>query len=88
MSKPITPAEAVKKKTTLIPDAVFDAFNELIAKNLVGNSSTVKQDDAVAMIASRLSCSRQHVFDQHWLDIEDSYSEAGWKVVYDEAEGR
>jgi hypothetical protein len=30
-----------------------------------------------------MGVSRQEVFDNQWLDIEDIYREAGWKVSYD-----
>jgi hypothetical protein len=26
---------------------------------------------------------QQVIFDNHWLDIEDHYRKAGWKVTYD-----
>lgn len=84
-SKPITPDEVTKIKKTIFPDEVFDAFNELIAKNFNGRSATVKQKDVVTLIVEKShdAFSRQQVFDNHWLDVEDVYREFGWKVEFD-----
>lgn len=81
--KPITPEEVVDKKKNQMPNFVFEAFNELIAKNYSGNSATVKQDDAVALIMEKGDIDRQSVFDRSYLDVEDIYRDAGWKVEYD-----
>lgn len=83
MSKPITPREITKAKKEALPDAVFDAFNELIAKNWDGHSATMLQKDVAALIASKLDISRQEVFDNHYLDVESLYRKAGWTVEYD-----
>ncbi len=81
-AKPITPSEVNKKKVELLPDAVLEAFNELIAENWDGVSSTVLQKTVVERIVSK-GYSSDQVFDNHWLDVEDVYRGAGWKVEYD-----
>lgn len=81
--KPISPDEVVQKKKTSFPDFVLEAFNELITKNFHGNSATIKQDDVVDLIVSKSSMDRQSIFDAHYLDVEDVYRDAGWKVKYD-----
>jgi hypothetical protein len=83
MAKPIKPSEVANRKASTVPDAVFDAFNELIVEEWDGSSATVKQDDVVALIVSKLACERQQVFDRGWLNVEDAFREAGWKVDYD-----
>lgn len=81
--KPITPDEVVNKKKTLIPDYVINCFNIAIAKKWNGYSSTVSQDEIVATICAAGDVDRRAVFDQHYLDIEPIFEEAGWSVEYD-----
>ena len=81
--KPITPEEASKKKLADIPDAVIEAFNTLIIKNFNGTSSTVKQDDVMALLTKDETLTRRQIYDNNWLDVEDLYRAVGWKVEYD-----
>ncbi len=81
--KPITPAEVAGKKRGSLPPEVLTAFNELIAAAWDGRLAVVKQDAAATLIASRLDITREEVFRRHYLDVEDVYREAGWKVDYD-----
>lgn len=79
---PITPEEAQEPRPD-IPEYVFDAFNELIVKNLTGKRSVVMQDE-VADLAARLGdVSKSYLYDEKYLDVERHYEQAGWKVVYD-----
>lgn len=81
-TKPITPKEVVSLKKTLIPDAVIESFNELIAENFLGDYSSFKQKDVVArMVAKGLKTA--DIYKNGWLDIEDIFEKAGWKVDYD-----
>lgn len=80
---PISPDEAVDLKGLLIPEAVFQCFNAIIAENYYNGHATFKQDDVIALIAGRMDCSREYVFLKHWLDVEDVYRKAGWTVRYD-----
>jgi hypothetical protein len=83
-SKPITPIEVVSLKETLIPNEVFDAFNELIAKKWNGRSATIKQNEVVKLITGKMQLQDDSIlYDNHWLDIETVYREAGWVVSYD-----
>ena len=80
----ITPSEAISHKESIIPEEVFDAFNEMIVEKIDGNgSATVMQDDVVERIVSKLACNRQEIFDKHWLDVEKIYRDAGWNVKFD-----
>lgn len=83
MPGPIRPEEVKSRKAPRIPEEVFDVFNELIVKNWNGHAARVLQTDAGSMIAGRLNISFNQVCDQHFLDVEDSYREAGWIVDYD-----
>jgi len=79
---PVSPTEAAELQTVQIPDEVFDVFNGLIAQNLNRGHSRVLQKDVVEQLEAR-GLDRSKIFDQHWLDVEDSYRTAGWTVSYD-----
>jgi hypothetical protein len=89
--KPITPDDVKIIKKTQIPDVVIAVFNTLIVKNMTLNgSSTIKQDAIVKEICARMVddthtinevCNR--IFNEHWLDVEEIYRNAGWIVEYD-----
>lgn len=89
MTKPIKPSEVADLKTHSIPSEVFEVFNRLIAANWNGTSSTVKQENVVTSLINywaslrRGPLERSRIFAENWLDIEDSYRKAGWKVEYD-----
>lgn len=81
-SKPIRPDEVVNLKKTTIPDEVIDAFNELIARNFDGNSSTFRLSTVIELIVSKGLISKE-IHSNHWLDVEPVYREEGWLVEYD-----
>ena len=81
--KPIKPTEVVKAKQTVFPDEVIEAFNELIVKDFRNGSAIVKQDEVTALICSKMNIHSQEVCDNHWLDVEDVFRKAGWRVEYD-----
>jgi len=83
MTKPITPDEVEALQEQVIPDVVFEVFNELIAKNWSGQHSEVAQDEAVVCITERLSCDRREVLAKGYLNVESVYRKAGWRVTYD-----
>ena len=86
--KPISPKEAFEAYAHL-PDKVTKTWNALIVKNRSGRGSVVKQDDAVEALRAAMSedhqdlIPRQRVFDEGWLEIEEVFRAAGWKVEYD-----
>jgi len=85
--KLITPSEVDDVKTAKIPDAVFEAFNEMIAEEWDGHQSIVKQPDVMPRVLEKLKpthpeITRQKVFDKKWLDVEHFFRKAGWKVEY------
>jgi hypothetical protein len=82
---PISPDEVVKAKGGIIPNFVYQAFNNLIAKYWDGRSAVVKQPEVVGYIVKLCpnAIGRPDVFDKGWLDVEEVYRAAGWKVKYD-----
>lgn len=82
--QPITPQEVTDKKIELIPDVVIEVFNELITKNYCGKIATVQQDEVIDLICSKNPAyTREQIFENHWLDVEDIYRKIGWSVLYD-----
>lgn len=81
--KPISPNEVEH----VIPDFIFEAVNRLIREKWNGKSATIKQDEIMDIVSSEREDDprpRRHViFDNNWLDFEDHYRKAGWKVTYD-----
>lgn len=84
MAKPITPKEAAAYAfIDSFPEAVVDAFNYLIKKNLRNGEAIVMQDEVADKIAKRLMISRDEVFKRRYLDVESVFREAGWIVYYE-----
>jgi len=81
-AKPITPKEAAEQKVASIPEAVIEAFNELIAKEFRAGTATVLQGDVVQLASSKMGVSPAN-FDYDDLNVEPMYRKAGWKVEYD-----
>lgn len=82
--KPLKPEEVFDRKLEDIPDAVLEAFNELIARGSGGhqNYSVVRQTEVVELIVSK-GIDRKEIFEKGWLDIEEIYRRYGWSVMYD-----
>ena len=83
MTKPFSPQDVEKNKITAFPEEVIDEFNKMITKNYSGGSSTVVMKEIANAIASRMDIDVGEVYRNHWLDVEDVYRKAGWKVEYD-----
>ncbi len=84
MVRPLSPNEVTEAKKAIMPDFVIEAFNHLIAKNFTGRSSKILQKDVIAhMLSIRDSISRDEIYQNHWLDVEDIYRSEGWEVEYD-----
>lgn len=78
MIEPIKPEEV----THIIPDVVFEVFNELIQKNFNGKSAVVYQDEALNLITARSTLQRSDIFNGNYFDIEPYYRKVGWQVKY------
>lgn len=81
-TQPITPREA-KAQMSPVPDAVIEAFNELIAENFDGRKAVVKQKEVVEVIEKK-GIDQKTLFEKSWMtDIEKIFRAAGWKVQYE-----
>lgn len=86
--KPITPEQAAQFKLNKIPDFVYEAFNELIQQQFNGTSAYILQDVVMDKVLSKTNDYDRHgIFNNHFLDVESKYREAGWAVSY-ESDGR
>lgn len=90
MPGPIKPDEVVAKKTTQIPEIVFEVANELIAEKWTGRSATFTLDELAKRVVERSAPEtmthheyRASLFDKRAFDIEESYRVLGWKVDFD-----
>lgn len=50
---PIRPCEVEEMKGTFLPSTVFEAFNELIARNFCDGSASVLQSDVVSLMVKK-----------------------------------
>ncbi len=80
--RPIAPTEIIEAKTEQIPGEVFAVFNTLIAQNIDHGRSRVLQKHVLEQLEAQ-GMNRSEIFKRHWLDVEESYREAGWHVKYD-----
>lgn len=87
--QPISPKDAIFERKKSIPSSVISAFNILIVKNMdLNNVSTITQNEAINEIAKQFllqgqKISREEIFKNAWLDIENIFSDIGWHVEYD-----
>lgn len=86
--KAITRAEARQAvEDRVLPDFVIKAFNQLIADQGKSVRIVISQDKAmlkVLEIAEEMGYhySRQDIYNNKWMDVEDYYRKAGWHVEY------
>ena len=81
--KPITPQQAMQYKLDKIPDFVYEAFNELIQETFNGNRAFILQNDIMDRVLTKTDTyDRQGIFNNHFMDVEPKYREAGWTVEY------
>lgn len=65
------------------PDFVVEAFNELIKQGHDRPVIRIEQEDAIMRIMSlNPEVTREEIFDNHWLDVENYYRRAGWRVTF------
>lgn len=80
----ITPDEVRKSRKDYIPEVIFNEINKLIVENFDGVESKVLQEDILKRVCTEeTGLTSDKIFRYHYLDIEDFYKEAGWKVTYD-----
>src|ERR1035437_4052450 len=86
--KPIKPNEVLTLKVKTVPDAIFQATNEMIAKNWNGISATIRKEDLLNKYfkikgQTNDRANRDKLYDDHALDFEDFYRKEGWNVNYE-----
>ena len=67
-----------------IPECIIDAVNKLIISHYspTKKEATIKQDEIRDMVVTE-EMSRNKIFKNNWLDIEDIYRNVGWIVEYE-----
>ena len=85
--KPLSPEEVgLEKKTKISSSPMIETFNKLLVKNfrVGGTSVTLLQKDIInAFLQENPSYTRERIFEEHILDFEEIFRDAGWKVYYD-----
>ncbi len=82
--KPITKEEAtIQLDNRVFPDFVIQAFNECISESQIKRTKVVTQENVIDRIIKLGNVTKKDVFENHWLDVEEHYRKAGWKVRYD-----
>ncbi len=84
MSGPIRPEEVAAVKTGTIPQEVFDVINTLITQKATSSGVTILQRDIVtALVKKGLVTDNTDANRRGYLDFEEAYRAAGWRVEYD-----
>lgn len=67
----------------VFPEFVIQAFNDEIIAVSNGRVATVDQNKVMDRILTlKPELTRNQIFDNKWLDVEEFYRKAGWKVEY------
>lgn len=82
MTKPIRPDQVGSLSAEQIPGAVFEAFNIEIAAAFDNGSAIVNQERVVDRLLAG-GMQRKEIFSNCWLNVEEAYRDAGWKVRYE-----
>lgn len=79
-----SPSEAISAQYANIPDVVYDAVNQLLARGAALKYITLRKDEVIDLAMSLdTTLERRMFFDNHWLDFEPAYRQQGWKVNYE-----
>jgi hypothetical protein len=83
--KPISPEEVDERFKHSIPDIVIECFNNIIVDrwNPTTRSAKFPLKDISMRIENASNYSSKQIYDNHWLDVENIFRDAGWKVEYD-----
>ena len=81
--KAIGPDDIAEYKSKVIPDFVLEAVNELLALNYVDGRATIYQRDIISLAKVKRGDNMLQDFDNKWLNFEEVYRAAGWRVTYD-----
>ena len=79
---PMTPKEVMQyKHNTVIPGYVYDAFNFVIAQELVNGKALFTKKRVVEEILIRASITEGEVHKLRLLDAYEAYAARGWQVT-------
>lgn len=67
------------------PDNVLKIWEEEVEKNWNGKISTVSRESILKRLYNLVD-NRKDIFDNNWLDIEETFEANGWKVWQDDGE--
>jgi|GEM_PF-1305742 len=81
-ARPISPDEVVEQQREQFPREVFEEVNRLLGETAVNGYAVIQQDDIENALVAR-GLNRSEIYRRGWMNIEESYREAGWKVEYD-----
>lgn len=81
-ARPVSPNELTNFQREQMPVEVIETFNEMLAENVIEGYGTVKQKEVIDRLVTK-GLERALIFQRGWLNVEEIYREAGWKVEYD-----
>ena len=75
-------ASGENQERPIIPDVVFETFDDLISRHVSPDgSSTFYQEDVNKLLRER-GVDLDEAYDKQWLAVEEIYGERGWNVTY------
>jgi hypothetical protein len=81
--EPIAPHELQAAMARRIPDVVFAAVNNLLAKHGGRSIITINKNEIVDEIQRLEGPTRGELISNNWLDFEPAYRDVGWDVNYE-----
>lgn len=86
--KALSPQDIIDDLGNIIPKSVIQGVNNLLKLKYRGDSVVLYQNEIIKEIMkiekqNNGTLTRQQLFDNHYMDFEPIFSQAGWKVVYD-----
>lgn len=81
--RPIRPDEFAELQKGDFPEAVWQAFNEMIFREWNGSFSIVRLEAVVDRIVFLHGCPADDVYKYGWLNIEEAFRSEGWDVKYE-----
>jgi hypothetical protein len=86
--KPLSPSDITDGLSDIIPGYVIESVNNLLKKKYRGGSCRIKQKDIIfeaKKLAKNIGeeVTDNQIYDNKWMDFEEIFRKAGWKVTYD-----
>lgn len=83
MVKPIKPSEIAQAKVAVIPEAVIQVVNDILARRFTNGRASIKQKEIVNELVCNHNMTTDMIYSNGYLNFEEIYREQGWDVVYD-----